>query len=63
MDIRSLSAFTANDVVTRVNPLSKPQLPRVPALKIDLVCLCQEGSHDQVILDVRLVLGLLKLLT
>ena len=36
-------------------------LPRVAALKIDLVYLCQDGSREQVILDVRLVHGLLEL--
>ena len=47
------------DVVTGVNCL---QLPRVAALKVDLVYLRQEGSRDQVLLDVRLWLGLLQLL-
>ena len=32
------------------------------ALKIHLSYLCQEGSREQMILDVRLVLGLLELL-
>ena len=55
-DLRFLFAVTANDIVTRV----KPRWPRVAALKIDLVYLCQEGSRKQVILDVRLVLRLLE---
>ena len=42
--------------------LSKPWLLRVVALKIHLVYLSQEGSCEQVILDVRLVLGLFELL-
>ena len=38
--------------------LSKPRLPRVAALKIHLVYICQEGSREQVILFVRLALAL-----
>ena len=32
------------------------------AMKIDLIYLCQKGSREHVILDVRLVLGLHELL-
>ena len=46
--------------VTRVNPL-QTAIASGSGLE-DLVYLCQEGSREQVILDVRLVLGLLELL-
>ena len=55
--LRSLLVVTANDVVTRVNPHQN-----AIALTIDLVCLFQQESREQVILGVRMVLGLLKLL-
>ena len=56
-------AVTANDVsYLSESSLSKPGLPLVAALKIDLVYLCQEGSREQVVLDVLLVFGLLELL-
>ena len=56
--LRSQLAVTANDVVTRVNPLQTAialgsSLENGP---------CQEGSREQVILGVWLVLRLLKLL-
>ena len=46
--------------VTRMNPL---QTAIVSALNIDLVYLCQDGSREQVILDVLLVPALVRLLT
>ena len=57
----SLLASLLMSSVTRVNPC-QTVIASARALKIDLVYLCQEGSREQVILDVRLVLGLLELL-
>ena len=54
-------AVTASDVVNRVNPHQTATASGF-ALKIHLVYVCQEGSHEQVILDVQLSLGLLELL-
>ena len=60
--LRSLLAVTANDVVTQMNPLQTAIASDSAVLKIHLVYLCKEDLRGQVILDVRLILGLLELL-